>query len=187
MSGFTKLDSEILTSTIWSESAATKVVWITILAMMDRRSEVHGSVPGLARIAGVETEECRQALQAFMLPDKDSRSKEHEGRRLREIDGGWLVLNGDKYRAKYSREWKKERDAARLRSIRVENRVHEKDDVSPIVAQRRARKALELPLTSSPAIITAPPSTLAEMMPASRALTPEELESMGLDPPREAP
>jgi hypothetical protein len=173
MSGFTKLDSEILTSTIWSESAATKVVWITILAMMDRRSEVHGSVPGLARIAGVETEECRQALQAFMAPDKDSRSKEHEGRRLSEIDGGWFVLNGDKYRAKYSREWKKERDAARLRSIRVENRVHEQDDVSQIVAKRRPRVSAPLSHADS------------ELMPTARALTAEEMASIGLPPVRD--
>jgi hypothetical protein len=119
MSGFTKLDSEILTSTIWAESLPTKVVWITVLAMMDKRSEVHGSIPGIARIAGVEVEDCRIAIQKFLDPDKDSRSHEFEGRRLREIDGGWFVLNGDKYRKKYSMEWRREQDAFRARERRA--------------------------------------------------------------------
>jgi hypothetical protein len=127
MSGFTKLDSEILTSTIWAENLPTKVVWITILAMMDKRSEVHGSIPGLARIAGVEVEDCRIAIQKFLDPDKDSRSHELEGRRLREIDGGWFVLNGEKYRKKYSMEWRREQDAFRARERRSRALLGESD------------------------------------------------------------
>lgn len=119
MSGFTKLDSEILTSTIWAEDLPTKVVWITILAMMDKRFEVHGSIPGLARTAGVEVEDCRTAIQKFLEPDKDSRSQEFGGRRLREIDGGWFVLHGEKYRKKYSLEWRREQDAFRARERRA--------------------------------------------------------------------
>jgi uncharacterized phage protein (TIGR02220 family) len=61
-------------------------------------------VPGLAVIARVSTEECRAALATLSSPDPDSRTKEHEGRRIREVDGGWLLLNYAKYRAKLSAE-----------------------------------------------------------------------------------
>jgi hypothetical protein len=34
-----------------------------------------------------------------MSPDPDSRTPEHEGRRIEVIDGGWRLLNHEKYRA----------------------------------------------------------------------------------------
>jgi hypothetical protein len=49
MSGYTKLFSSIITSTIWGEDSDTKVVWITLLAMKDRNGEVKSTIPGLAR------------------------------------------------------------------------------------------------------------------------------------------
>ena len=55
---FTKLFNSILDSTIWQEPPATKLVWITLLAMSDRNGDVHASIPGLAKRAGVTLEEC---------------------------------------------------------------------------------------------------------------------------------
>ena len=62
---YTKLFTSILDSTVWQEGLETKVVWITLLAMADREGKVDGSVPGLAKRAGVtiarmqEVEQCR--------------------------------------------------------------------------------------------------------------------------------
>lgn len=98
MSGYVKLYSTIITSSIWLESHATLRVWITMLTLADRRGEVSGSIGGLAHIANVTREECVAALELFMSPDPDSRTPEHEGRRIEKIDGGWLVLNAEKYR-----------------------------------------------------------------------------------------
>jgi hypothetical protein len=39
------------------------------------------------------------ALIKFELPDADSRTKDNEGRRIETIEGGWLILNYQKYRA----------------------------------------------------------------------------------------
>lgn len=97
-SGYVKLYSTIITSSIWLESHATLRVWITMLTLADRRGEVSGSIGGLAHIANVTREECATALDLFMSPDPDSRTPEHEGRRIEKIDGGWLVLNAEKYR-----------------------------------------------------------------------------------------
>lgn len=114
---FTKLFSSITESTVWCEPAGTRLTWITMLAMADRNGRVFGSVPGLANRARVSVDEARTAIQSFLSPDPDSRTKDHEGRRIEVIDGGWRLLNHAKYRAlrddearkEYKREWIKER------------------------------------------------------------------------------
>ena len=93
MSGFTKLFSQILDSTIWDEPWNVKGVWITMLAMADHQGRVMASIPGLARRATVSLLECEAALQVFLSPDSYSRSSEFEGRRIEVIDGGWRLLN----------------------------------------------------------------------------------------------
>jgi hypothetical protein len=52
VTGYTKLFSSIVSSTLWREPAATKVVWITMLALADRHGEVEASIPGLAHTKG---------------------------------------------------------------------------------------------------------------------------------------
>ena len=98
MSGFTKLFSTLVTSTIWSEDDKTRILWITMLALTDRFGVVPASVPGLAKIAGMTTEECEASIEKLMSPDKHSRTKDHEGRRIVAVDGGWRILNYQKYR-----------------------------------------------------------------------------------------
>lgn len=98
METWSKLFGSIVTSTVWREDLPTKVVWITLLAMKDKDGVVHGSVPGLAHLAGVSVDECERALEKFKGPDKWSRSQENEGRRIEAVDGGWVVLNHVKYR-----------------------------------------------------------------------------------------
>src|SRR5580704_18365972 len=102
--GYSKLFSSIITSTIWREDLATKVVWITMLALKDRKQQVMASIPGLAHMAGVSKEDCHNSLTKLMLPDPDSRTKEAGGARIKEIDGGWFIINGDKYRDLMSEE-----------------------------------------------------------------------------------
>ena len=99
MAGFAKLYSSILTSTIWGEDHATVRVWIAMLATADADGIVEGSVPGFARLANVTVDEMKAALERLRAPDPDSRTKEHEGRRIEDIEGGWLILNHGKYRA----------------------------------------------------------------------------------------
>lgn len=95
---FTKLFSDITASTVWCEPTATRIVWVTMLAMSDRHGRVFGSMPGLANIARVSELECQAALDRFLSPDRYSRSKVDEGRRISVIDGGWQLINYVKYR-----------------------------------------------------------------------------------------
>ncbi len=106
---YTKLFEQILESTIWCEPDSTRVVWITMLAMSDRDGEVLASVPGLAKRANVSIELTRAAIACFLAPDADSRTKDYEGRRIAEIEGGWQILNHAKYRDLLDAEAEKER------------------------------------------------------------------------------
>lgn len=98
MSGFTKLFSSILTSTIWCEPDNVRIVWITMLALADQRGNVDGTVPGLAAMARVPVQATREAIAKLEAPDPDSRTKLWEGRRIATIEGGWQILNHGQYR-----------------------------------------------------------------------------------------
>lgn len=119
--GYTKLFGSILTSTIWLEDHATFRVWIAILALKNADGEVAGTVPGLAHTARVTLEECEAALEKFLAPDKYSRTQENEGRRIQRIDGGWRVLNHDKYRDMLDAEDQRAKNAERQRRFRERN------------------------------------------------------------------
>jgi hypothetical protein len=108
MAGYTKLFNSILASTVWREPNEVRILWITMLAMADRTGLVEGSVPGLADFARISVDSCRDALARLSSPDPDSRTKSAEGRRIQEVDGGWLVINHNKYRAKMGADERRE-------------------------------------------------------------------------------
>ena len=98
LGGFTKLSSGLIFSTVWREDMHVRIVWITMLALTDSSGYVAASIPGLADAAHVSIDQCEDALGRLAEPDPYSRTKEHEGRRIVETDGGWILLNYTKYR-----------------------------------------------------------------------------------------
>lgn len=149
---YTKLFSSITESTVWGEPYATRIVWVTFLAMTNARGCVYGSIPGVARRANVTMAEAEAAIAAFLAPDPHSRSKDSDGRRVEEIDGGWRLINHAKYakirdateRADTKREWDREnRPSGHARQFKSDN--------SPTVRQQ-SDKSDESP--SSPATPT---------------------------------
>jgi len=98
--GFVKIyGDQLLNSTVWVQTdIVTKVVWIILLTLADRHGNVKASIPGIARLASASIEDTVRSLETLKAPDEWSRTKDHEGRRLEEIDGGWNVLNYTKYR-----------------------------------------------------------------------------------------
>jgi hypothetical protein len=121
MPTYTKLFNSIVTSTIWTEDDKTRIVWITMLALADKNGEVHASIPGLARVAGVALDDCQKAIQTLASPDPYSRTPDNEGRRICPIDGGWELMNHAKYRLMASKEDSKAASAARVKRHRERN------------------------------------------------------------------
>lgn len=133
MNGYTKLYASITTSTIWSESSDTRVVWITMLAMSDKYGRVFASIPGLARVSVVSLENTEIALKKFLAPDKYSRTPDNEGRRIVEIVGGWQLLNYPIYREQQDEEHKRQQAAVRAKRYRDKG----KGGVTPSVTMER--------------------------------------------------
>lgn len=94
---FVKIHGTILDSSVWSESHATRIVWITMLAMADENGVVGASVGGLGRRAVVNRGECEDALEILLSSDPDSRDGT-DGQRIEKVPGGWLILNHGNYR-----------------------------------------------------------------------------------------
>jgi hypothetical protein len=118
-SGYTKLFNRIVHSTIWREPNEVRILWITMLAMADQDGVVYCTVPGLADVARVTLDQCEHALEKFQQPDRYSWSQEDEGRRIRTVDGGWLLINHEKYRALMGTEDRREK--ARIRQQKHRN------------------------------------------------------------------
>jgi hypothetical protein len=98
MSGWGTLYSSIRSSSLLTEPIETRWLFVFMLSQADKTGFVTGSLPGLAHQANLPVETTRKALEALMAPDTESRTKEHEGRRVKKVDDGWLVLNYHKYR-----------------------------------------------------------------------------------------
>ena len=120
---FTKLFSSITESTVWCEPDRTRLAWITMLAMADARGRVWASIPGLANRARIPIEDARIAIATFLSPDLDSRSPENEGRRIEVIDGGWRLINHEKYRAIRDEESIKEAKRKYINARREKERL----------------------------------------------------------------
>jgi hypothetical protein len=103
------------------QPAHLRLTWIALLVLADRKGDVMSSVPGLAQDAGVTIAEVLQALDVFQKPDPFSRTPDNEGRRIVEIDGGWHVLNHDKYREMRSESQVK--NAERQAKFKAKRRV----------------------------------------------------------------
>jgi hypothetical protein len=117
-SGFTKLFSSLVTSTIWDQPPTICKLWITLLALSDKDGYVAGSIPGLAHQARLTIDECKQGLDVLQSPDEYSRTPDHDGRRIQAVDGGWLILNRTRYRDQNWEEDRRERDRIRQQRCR---------------------------------------------------------------------
>ena len=118
------------------ESKETRLVWITMLAMKDSEGRVIAAPKALAWRARVNDAECSAALEVFKSPDPESTSKIEEGRRIREIPGGWQIINHELYR--FSTEAKREF----WRNQKREQRA----STTPKSARKRSRKIVGGPL-----------------------------------------
>lgn len=110
---FVVIDAEILSSSIWSESATTKLVWLTLLILCDTDGYVGAAVPGIARAAGVSLEECERSLEVLQAPDPHSRTQANEGRRVQVVERGFQVLNFKLHLDRMSAERAKSRERVR--------------------------------------------------------------------------
>lgn len=126
MTGFSLLWSKILDSSLWiNGSKETRLLWVAMLAMKDSDGIIQASVVGLADRAKLTPDECRVALKVLQSPDKDDTSGVENGRRIKEVLGGWQIVNHELYRysTPFKREYWRERKAIQ--------RMRDREGMSP--------------------------------------------------------
>lgn len=174
---FTKLFSSITESTVWCEPDATRLVWICMLAMADKKGRVFASIPGLANRARVSLEDCDKAITTFLSPDQYSRTPDFEGRRIEPIDGGWILLNHAKYRAIRDDEVTKEAKRNYINERRAKERVENVERVNSTVEQSRDNAEAD---TEAEAIKDKKPRKRATSLPESFSVS-ERVRQWALD------
>jgi hypothetical protein len=90
-----KFDRSLLVSHVWAMTPATRLVWITLRILADKRGIVDASTVALARAANVSILECESALMAFAEPDPNNRTSAHCGRLIKIDVRGFQLLHGE--------------------------------------------------------------------------------------------
>jgi hypothetical protein len=127
---YNKIFTKILDSSIWLESNPTRIVWFTFLAAMDEQGFAQfASVANLAHRARVTLEEAQTAVDCLSSPDENSSDPANEGRRIERVNGGWIVLNCEKYRELVTRAVAQEKTRERVARFRERKRGN--GDVTP--------------------------------------------------------
>ncbi len=121
---YNRLFTKILDSSIWLESDATRIVWITLLAAMDEDGFAPFSCnENLARRANVPIEALESALETLQSPDKFNPNQEFEGRRIERVESGWMVIKAPHYRSLLTREIAREQTRIRVQKHRAKSNV----------------------------------------------------------------
>lgn len=131
-------------SSLWEESGDVVKVFMTMIAT---KTSDHVCELDAYRIArkcnfklpdgSVDEIKVLDICKILASPDKRRKVKqEFDGRRIRAVDGGWLVLNGEKYRQMVSEEMKKARN-------RRSQNTYRKNHPKPSATSARERVAVK--------------------------------------------
>lgn len=138
MNTWAPLWSGIVDSSLWEESGDVVKVFMTILATKDSDHICRLDAYKIARKCALDELAVLDILKVLAGPDKRRKGKQlHDGRRIKMVEDGFLVLNGEVYRKKVSEEMRK----ARLR--RAQNTFRQKQKSLPAVDEMRAAKAYD--------------------------------------------
>lgn len=111
--------SGIVASSLWDEPDHVVKVFMTMLALKDSDHVYRGDAYALSKESRKNELDVLEALKILASPDKRKISpQEFEGRRIQAVEDGWLILNGEKYRAQVQKEMKRLRNARAQKAYR---------------------------------------------------------------------
>jgi hypothetical protein len=114
---WTPLWSPIVDSSLWEENGEVVKVFMTMIATKDSSHICNLDAYKVAKKCNfrlpdgsVDEVKVLDILKILSSPDKRRKIKqEYDGRRIKAVEGGWLILNGEKYRQMVSDEMRKAR------------------------------------------------------------------------------
>lgn len=111
MNTWAPLWNGIVDSSIWDEPDYVVKIFLTMMALKDADHVVRLTAYQIGKRARKSESEVLDALKILSSPDKRRMEKqEFDGRRIRAVEEGWLVLNGEKYRALVQLEMRRARN-----------------------------------------------------------------------------
>lgn len=153
MNTWAPLWSKIVYSSIWDEPDLVCKVFLTMMAVKDADHVVRFTPYELGKLARKDELEVLEALKVLSSPDtKRVEQQEYEGRRIKAVPGGWLVLNGEKYKRMMSEEMRKARNRRAQQAWRDRKKQKELPGEARFVeAMGNGATAAELDKLSDPA------------------------------------
>lgn len=124
---WTPLWSSIVGSSLWDEEDCVVKVYLTMLAKKGADDIYTGSAYQLGVDSRKTELEVLDALKVLAAPDtKRIEKQEFDGRRIKAVKGGWMILNGEKYRERMREEMKKARNVRAQQAYRERQREKER-------------------------------------------------------------
>ena len=88
---FTKLFKAMVNSDAWLMTDVERVLWITMVCVAERDGFVCASLPGLARVANLSIKQTSDAIKTLL-------NTKFFDAKIIEVNGGWSLLNYQKFR-----------------------------------------------------------------------------------------
>jgi hypothetical protein len=155
--GFAKLYGDRLAqSSLLDTAVATRWVFVYMLAQADAEGRYRcATVSGLARAAAISREDAETAIRELEAPDPDSTTKEHEGRRILRIPGGWRIVSYARYRTYQTARQRAEAEKKRRQREAAEKKRQERELARREAEIRRRERdggdmSRDVPGTSAP-------------------------------------
>jgi hypothetical protein len=141
---FAKVFYQIFESSI-SEDYMVRHVFIDLLVLSDSDGVIDKTASAISRITNVPIEIVERAISQLCEPDPNSRTPDHEGRRLMTIDEhrkwGWKIVNYHKYRSIRDEEARRLSNRSYKRDQRARQRQLRENGV--LDSQQRSARAIQ--------------------------------------------
>ena len=122
---------------MWEESGDVVKVFMTLLARKDSDHICRMTAYNIHKLCNLDEVEVLDILKLLASPDKRRKEQqEFDGRRIKAVEDGWLILNGAKYRDKVSQEMRK----ASWRRAQANSRAKKDGKPVPYPSARKIRK-----------------------------------------------
>ena len=93
-----------------NEKLHIRWVFIMFISQKDDTGFISGTRRTMARNFNISIEEFDDAIKVLSSPDPESRTKEFNGKRIDVVEGGWILLNHEKYRTHEQKKTEKRRE-----------------------------------------------------------------------------
>lgn len=129
---FVPLWNMTLDSSIWMEEDWVFKIWIALLLLKDADFVVRCTPFQIAQRAKKTEQQVLDALKVLSSPDtKRIEKQEYDGCRIKAVEDGWLILNGDKYADLMKIEMRRARNRRSQQAFRNRQRAKQGSAVQP--------------------------------------------------------